>query len=378
MNRYNLEQELKEAKPEIMPISPLVRSRLDETYASLSELPAPGSRRAVRPRLRKAISITAAAGILGIGIFASGFVSPVMADSLKKIPLVGSLFSSIEGDIGLRTAGDLGLATPVDSGVSLEDVKLEVTETVFDGSRAAFLVNITAPHLQNGQYDNGKKVVKLSNAIENVFFKIGGKSQGDPDSFLKGLYYASAGASHPNMLVFEEVFDTSGTASIPQSFNAEVFITLQGIDHEFKLEIPFKRTTDNIVNVKPNTALANKELTFSVAEIHTTPVTTRLSASLEMNGTRTLNEKQETRLHKIGVALFDDQGRQLTALNGEGTYEANRLVFDSLYASPPGQTKYLILKPFVIHDDFTENVRENQFIKELEMKIDLSSREKQK
>lgn len=33
---------------------------------------------------------------------------------------------------------------------------------MFDGSRAAFLLNVTAPNLHNGEYNNGKKVVKLS------------------------------------------------------------------------------------------------------------------------------------------------------------------------------------------------------------------------
>ncbi|NHN30515.1 hypothetical protein G9U52_11795 [Paenibacillus sp. S3N08] len=40
-------------------------------------------------------------------------------------------------------------------------------------------------------------MVKLSNAIESVIFKVNGKTQANPDSRLLGLSYNGAGAAHP-------------------------------------------------------------------------------------------------------------------------------------------------------------------------------------
>ncbi|MGU3568662.1 DUF4179 domain-containing protein [Paenibacillus sp. D51F] len=374
MDPFKLQMELKKQK-EVnntdMEMSPLVRTRLDETYASLTELPAQRTNRPTRSWLRASTYVTAAAVFLGAALFTSGFVSPVMAGSIKNIPLIGSIFSSIEGDTGLRNAGDLGLASTVNSNVSYKDIKLEVKETVFDGSRAAFLVSVTAPNLKNGRYDNGKKVMKLSNAIENVYFSVDGKSQGDPGSFLKGGSYMGAGEEHPNMLIFEEVLDISSTSSISDSFIADVTVILDGIDHEFKLNVPFHKTTEDIVTVHPNAVVPNEELTFSVIDLQLTPLTTRVNYSIALNNMITLEMKDELRLRHIGVAVFNDQGRQLATLGGDGEYEANSLNFDSRYASTPGETKYLILKPFVIKDDFSESVHEDQYIKGLETRIEL-------
>ncbi|UQZ36753.1 hypothetical protein C2I18_26405 [Paenibacillus sp. PK3_47] len=374
MDRFNLENEfkgLKEGKAAAdMPISPLVRARLDETYASLPEQPA-GRRSKPLSRLRRLSSATAAAFVLGAGVFASGFVSPVMADSIKSIPLIGSLFSSIEGDIGLRNAGDLGLASSVNSGVSYKDVKLEVTETVFDGSRAAFLVKVAAPNLENGRFDTGKKTVKLSDAISNVTVSVDGKQQGDSGSILQGGYYAGAGEAHPDMLIFEEVLEPSGSSTVPDTFTAEAVLTLEGIDHEFKLDIPFTKTTQDIVNVQPDAVSANDELSVSVASLQSTPLTTRVHYSIALTNADKLTEKQEKQLNKIRVAVYDDQGRQLPALNGDGEYSSNALTFDARYASTSGTTSYLLLKPFIVEDDFTETVKEKQFIKGMELKIEL-------
>lgn len=373
MDRFDFENELKklkEVKSADMAISSLVRSRLDETYASL---PDRASTRKQKPksRLRRIASAASAAVVLGTALFASGFVSPVMASSIKSIPLIGSLFSSIEGDIGLRNAGDLGLASPVNSKVFYKDVKLEVAETVFDGSRAAFLLKVTAPNLQDGQYDNGKTKVNLHNAINNVIFSVDGKRQGDPGSILKGGFFAGAGEANPDMLIFEEVLDTSGALSVPDSFHAEVTLVLDGIDHEFKLDIPFRKSTGQIVSRHPNAAVSKDELTFSVSALQATPLTTRIYSSVALDKVTALNLKEEDRLRRIGIAVFDDQGRQLPRLNGDGVYVGNRLNFDNRYASTPGKTGYLVLKPFVIKDDFTEKVQEDQYIKGLEMKIDL-------
>ncbi|GGO01776.1 hypothetical protein GCM10010969_24460 [Saccharibacillus kuerlensis] len=40
-----------------------------------------------------------------------------MADTIREIPVIGSLFSKIEGDAGLRTAGERHQGTLVNSAV---------------------------------------------------------------------------------------------------------------------------------------------------------------------------------------------------------------------------------------------------------------------
>lgn len=372
MAAFNMEKELNKVDVSNTEISPLVRARLDEIYASLTVQKQHTTRRRFST-LRRAVLTAAAVGILSVGVFASGFISPVMAASIKSIPIIGSLFSIIETDSGLRAGGDLGLATNVNDAVSYEDVKLEVTETLYDGTRAAFIVNVTAPNLDNGTYDNGSKTMKLSNAVEHVTLSINGKTEGEAASVLEGgLFYGGAGEAHPNTLVFEQVLSPTDTNSLPDRFTSKVSIKLDGIDHEFNVDVPFEKNNVETIALNPNTAVTKEDLTFGVANVSVSPITTRLTTSIALISASSLTQREEERLREIGIAVYDDQGRQLTALSGDGVYEDNRLIFDRRYATTTAESKYLIIKPFIIKDDFAEVVQEDQFIAGLETKIDLS------
>ncbi len=358
-----IENEIRAIGTEHQAISSLVRGRLDETYAALTRQPQQSIRSKGTRRLRQLMLSTAAAGLIGFGVLGAGFVSPVMAGALKNIPVVGSLFSSIQTDIGLRTAGVLGLTSQAGSAAAYEDVKLEVSESFYDGTRAAFLLHVAAPNLKNGIYDNGKKDLKLSSAVENVFFKVDGGAEGG------GLYFGGAGEVSPDTLVFEQVM-APGTA--PDSFKGTVTMKLDGIDHEFVLEIPFQKTAIGSMGAKDTLAVSAGDLTLAVSNVSVTPVSTRLTTSVALNGAKTLTEAQERRLIKVGIAVYDDQGRRLPALNGDGVIQGNRLVFDRRYATTPGNTAFLTVKPFLIRDDFAEDVKEDQFLKGLETRIELT------
>nr|WP_154984885.1 DUF4179 domain-containing protein [Paenibacillus xylanexedens] len=372
-NPFNLDQKLKEQAKERPAMSKIVRNRIDATLDSLPEsasqmnmesFQAHPSKRVHKP-LRRTAGAAVAAGVLGLTVFASGFVSPAMADSLRNIPLIGSLFSSIEADMGLRTAGNEGLTTPVNSSFTYQDVKFKVLETVYDGTRAAFLVHVTAPNLNQGMYDNGKDIVKLSSGVENVFFDVNGSR---PDS---GLFYSSAGANEPDTLLFEQVIPADHTGAIPDQFEAKVKLKLQGMDHEFELIVPFTKSTTDTHNVQPNSTIENDLYTVTVNKAEVTPITTRLTASIALKGEETLSKKEEKQLREIRFAVYDDQGRQLTALSGEGVYQANQLNWENIYATTAKDVKYLIVKPFKVKDDFAEEVKDDQFIKGMEMKIQL-------
>lgn len=376
-NPFNLDQKLKEQAKERPIMSEIVRSRIDATLDSLPESPGNGTMnmeshqahkkhsRRTHKGLRRISGVAIAAAVLGMTVFASGFVSPAMADSLRSIPLVGSLFSSIEADMGLRTAGNEGLTTTVDHSFAYQDVKFKVLETVYDGTRAAFLVHVTAPNLNQGMYDNGRDIVKLSSGVENVFFDVNGSR---PDS---GLFYSSAGANEPDTLLFEQVIPADHTRAIPDQFEAKVKLTLQGIDHQFELTVPFTKSTTDTHNVQPNSTIENDLYTVTVNKAEVTPITTRLTASIALKGKDTLSNKEEKQLREIRFAVYDDQGRQLTALSGEGMYEANQLNWESIYATTAKDVKYLVVKPFKVKDDFAEDIKDNQFIKGMEMKIQL-------
>ncbi|MWV42489.1 DUF4179 domain-containing protein [Paenibacillus sp. HJL G12] len=358
-----IEKEMRSGGEANAEIPSLVRARLDETYTALAQQPRNVVRINASRRLRKLTLATAAAAVIGLGVFGSAFVSPAMAEALKNMPLVGSLFSAIETDIGLRTAGSLGLTNQVNNAAAYEDVKLEVSESVYDGTRAAFLIHVTAPNVENGIYNNGRKEMKLSSAIENVFFTVDGEAQDE------GLNFGSAGEASPNTLVFEHVMKPG---EAPDSFNGAVTIKMDGIDHEFIVEIPFRKAAVQAIEAKPDTRASAGDLTFEVSDVSVTPITARLKTAVTLAGAETLTWDEEKRLTRIGIAVYDDQGRRLPALNGKGKIDGNRLVFDRRYATTSGTSTFLTVKPFLIRDDFAEEVEEGQFLKGLETRIELS------
>jgi hypothetical protein len=77
-------------------LPPIVKERMDQTLASLPEKHHRFSMR------RAAWSGAAAVALLIGGTIAAGFVSPTMAQALKRIPLIGTVFETV-GDYGLKT-----------------------------------------------------------------------------------------------------------------------------------------------------------------------------------------------------------------------------------------------------------------------------------
>lgn len=371
MDHFNLEGQLKKVKQkEDTPMSPLVRSRLDETYASILKSGDESNKKAPRSWMHRPASLTAAAALLGVGVFASGFVSPAMADSLKQIPLVGSIFSSIEADLGLQSAGKLGLTSDVNSTVSYKDIRFNVTETVYDGTRAAFAVNVSAPNLKEGMFDTGEDNVELSNAIDSLFVEVNGQRSDEANDPVQGVSYWSAGEANPNLLVFEMTSEAKNP--LPETFDAAVYVRLAGVNHEFKLDVPVQKSAKDVVSLQQPQTKSNDDMTFSVAELSLTAVTTRVKFDLQVGKTKKLTEKESDQLLNNRVAVFDDKGNLLPGLSGEAEADGNTITWDYRFGTTQSKSEYLILKPFVQEDgNFPTAIRDHQYIKGLEMKINL-------
>ena len=104
---------------------------------------------------------------------------------------------------------------------------------------------------------------------------------------------------------------------------------------KFELTVPFTKSTDNIHRVLPNTAMTNDLYTAAVTEAEVTPVTTRLTTVISLNDKNTLTAKEQEQLSHIGFAVYDDQGRQLTSLSGEGIYEGNQITSERMMLRLP-------------------------------------------
>lgn len=120
-------------------IPELVKSRLEQTLQSLEAEPAPAAelpdiRSNLRnKRKRKAWYVAASALLIIGGILASGFISPVMAETLKKVPFIGQIFDSLGDDL-LQHANRNGMSVPVNLSATDNGITLTITEVLYDGA----------------------------------------------------------------------------------------------------------------------------------------------------------------------------------------------------------------------------------------------------
>lgn len=376
MDDFNLEKQLKACKESDAPISPLVRARLNEVYASIADSSSKTTRR--KPWSWKGRTATAAtaAAVLGIAVFVSGFVSPVMAQSIKSIPVIGSIFESVGQELGIQRAVDSGLFSTADSKVSYEDIKLNVTETVFDGERALFTLNVSSPYLKDGILKANGGEVELKNAIHDFNVKINGKEVGE-----NGFYFGGV-KEHPNTVILEQMFDSTSAADLPDSINAELSVTLEGIDHEFKLNVPLAKSTKDIVHLEPEQTLMNDSLSFTLSEVDITPITTNVVFSLSALGKTKLSDDEAMALMTdYQIAVYDDKGNQLSGLNGNSEMEnnenGNKTTSSFNFASAQQRPSYLIIKLFTPGENEAfpyTSVKDSQLIDGMSMKVDVPSK----
>lgn len=105
--------------------------KLDAIIANTVQGDMPKKRRSMRKKLYySAATVVASFGLL-IG---SATVSPVMANIVSQIPLIGSIFSA-SGDRGLEQVGELGLTQAVGQSQTVDGSTITIDEVYYDGTR---------------------------------------------------------------------------------------------------------------------------------------------------------------------------------------------------------------------------------------------------
>jgi hypothetical protein len=104
-----------------LPIS--ILNRIDGTLSALPE----------RSNIKKKIGYGMAAALIGfIAITGASLISPSLAQALREIPLVGSVFQSA-GHNGLRIASEMGITEQVNETATDHGITMTITEVLYDG-----------------------------------------------------------------------------------------------------------------------------------------------------------------------------------------------------------------------------------------------------
>lgn len=335
MKVCDVEKELREIGKEPLPEVPeIVRRRQDEVYASLADLPMQdrsGRTPGFRKTRRIALVAVSAAAIILVGGLGGAMVSPAMAESMKNIPLIGSIFK-LAGDLGLRTADERGLAAKLDASVTHESVTLRIPQLVYDGTRLSLAVTREGGGFAAGIRDakftgNGKPEIYPEGAINSVDIYINGEAIYDFGGGRK-LNWGGKKTPDRNSAIYElTAFPTlDETPILPDEFQLNVEFRLEGISEPFAFELPIRKNADTLA-LSPLDTREWKGNKVTVEQIQFTPITTKVRLSV-------LSSDKAARLlrHHLIFEVWDDQGRELDHVSGVGVFKGeNEMISEFLF-----------------------------------------------
>ncbi|MFB5675051.1 DUF4179 domain-containing protein [Paenibacillus terreus] len=353
MKPADLDEELRKAGQELLTEVPdMIRRRQDEVYASLADLPMQTrSGRSLRTKkVSRALGAAAAAAV--IGVMSSAYISPVMAETLKKIPVVGSIFQ-LAKDLGLQTAEERGLVDQPNASVTHEGVTLSIPQVVYDGIRLSMAVKREGEGLVGGIMDH--KTVREGKTSRDIYPRgaiidmetfINGTSTRDFSTAAQRMNWTGKPTSDPNAMLFEwSDFShlEQRKAVLTDQFQLKVKITLEGIAEPFIMEIPVHKNTEQIVVPTKETRQWGS-LKLTLKQLKFTPITTAFQMDIEQTDPSEIVNDEN-----VLFEIWDDQGRKLGLVGGLGIYTDNsqkyqrgELLFDRFEDAP----KSITLKAF--------------------------------
>ncbi|MEE4565082.1 DUF4179 domain-containing protein [Paenibacillus polymyxa] len=369
--KLQLEKENLEA--DMADIPDLVRQRLDAFYAQMESdsdlLPNhSSSHRPVKRFLRRTAITAASAALIGVMIIGSAYVSPTMAESLKQVPLVDSVFK-LAGDLGLQTADQKGLATSSNLSVTHSGITLEVPQIIFDGTRLVVALEKSGGDSQHQLlYPTTNTQGQEEDMVEKIDLSINGTSI-DSNSSAFNLMYGRPGKDNNSMLIAYMRDPASGKAALPDQFELEVYAKLKGVSEPFRIQTTVHKTKINNKILQPQMSKSNPYLAFTVEKLEMTPITTKITTSFKMltdiahmpdeytvereyNNMKNGHTNQYTKkeLDILDYAVFDEQGRELQLLSGSGvpqTKERDSKMI-TLFTPFVDTPQKIIFKPYIL------------------------------
>ncbi|MDN4080406.1 DUF4179 domain-containing protein [Paenibacillus polymyxa] len=369
--KLQLEKENLEA--DMADIPDLVRQRLDAFYAQMESdsdlLPDhSSSHRPVKRFLRRTAITAVSAALIGVMIIGSAYVSPTMAESLKQVPLVDSVFK-LAGDLGLQTADQKGLATSSNLSVTHDGITLEVPQIIFDGTRLVVALEKSGGDSQHEPlYPTTNTQGQEEDIVEKIDLFINGTSV-DSNSSAFNLMYGRPGKDNNSMLIAYMRDPASGKAALPDQFELEVYAKLKGVSEPFRIQTTVHKTKINSKILQPQMSKSNPYLAFTVEKLEMTPITTKITTSFKMltdiahmpdeytvereyNNMKNGHTNQYTKkeLDILDYAVFDEQGRELQLLSGSGvphTKERDSKMI-TLFTPFVDTPQKIIFKPYIL------------------------------
>ncbi|MCM3293188.1 DUF4179 domain-containing protein [Paenibacillus sp. MER 180] len=349
--------------------------------------------------LKRTLFAASAAVILGVGMVGVGYVSPTMAEALKKVPVIGLLFYEASED-AVQKAIERGIISTPNVSDTHDGITLKVTEVLFDGTRLSFRIEREGKDLP--QYLASPYVEGFSNeervALYNKFYETNksmAESFGTPDEKQERGYIRS-----PEVLINGEPIKSSGqlssymmddkpmymlefrhVATLPDEFELTVRTKVTQVKETYELKIPVK-VENRAMILKPNATKSDGKFSYTVKQLDISPVSTRIV--LDSKGPVPASAEQTGDYHasRMYYEIVDDQGRVLrpSKLIYTPVLPTTEYHLNDWYAPAGMKSKSITIKPYnftISNKDFKikrtnkEDFGDRTYWKNLEMTIQI-------
>ncbi|SYX83598.1 DUF4179 domain-containing protein [Paenibacillus alvei] len=345
-----IDQRLEQLRePYISELPESVRNRMDRTYQIIDEM-LPGRKRRSRKNrwLRRVLISTAGVASLGIVMIFSGLASPAIAQTLKQIPFMNSVFKLV-GDLGLQTAGEKGMVTSVNQRVTHKGVTLTISEMMYDGSRLSLVLSREdSKAAKDSFFQLWNKQRMLSKRANNIDFYMGDKQ------INTGMGLQPGGEHAPQSIIVTAL--DSADLELPDSFEMKMVVYLADVDENYEFLFPIKKDTERTIILKTSETKSHDSINMTIDRVEITPITTRLlvgvhGASGEEDYRKMLDAIPDS--YKVDGFLNlefdieDEQGNEQNAIAGNGSGEGKGMVFSTSYEPFKVKPSLIVIKPFV-------------------------------
>ncbi|MBE9917595.1 DUF4179 domain-containing protein [Paenibacillus donghaensis] len=354
--------QLKEEPAQELPES--VRMRLDETYFMLEDMPmAEPDKRKKRSWVRRSILIVSGAAAAFMLLIGSGFVSPVMAQALKQIPFLESVFK-LAGDRGLQKASDEGMTVKMDQSVTHNAVTVTLSELIYDGSRLNLVLTRDKLPEENSSGEGSEWIKRSTLGLNNIDFYVNGSWVNT------GMSVRPGGSSAPHSIIVTAL-DSPGL-HIPDEFELKLLVKLEDQPKPFEFKLPVKKAENSTI-ITPDEFKVLDHIQMGIVKLEITPVTTQLEVEIKGDQGQSLSEieKLVPDQYKVGGSMnfdfdiADDKGNLQNTVGGNGSGETDHFRYVYSYEPFAEIPEFVTIKPYVL----TPKTGEKKYIPELEFKI---------
>lgn len=309
------------------------------------------------------------AGGLAAGTIGAGFVSPVMAETLKQIPGLGIIYEGTSHQ-AVETAIAQGILSEPGQSVTHDGITLKLGKLLYDGTRLSFVLEHEGADV-NDPRPKFELPVLLADGQE---IKFSSGSFGDVP-FQENAY----------------LVELTHGLNLPDQFDLTIQAKIAKVNETYEFKVPVQ-LDDNALVVKPGISKSDRTFSYTVKELFVSPVSTRLILDSQGEVPQSKEQSGDYSASKVYYEIVDDQGNALDPYKfgyfnskPETSYHVNEL-----YAPFAATPKTVTIKPFTLtvkNDDFSvvgqkkdsngnilpgiENLGERTYLKDLEVTIPL-------